>query len=149
MSSTSIHLRCFVVVAITAIGPVGCSRPASPIGQVSGIVTRNGEPLSKISVLFSPTANGPEAGPPAGAITDSEGRFTLGFSPMANHGARSSEVVSGCTVGEHVVTLADFKMMDEMLPAPGRVPSAYLETATSPLKYQVIGGNQTFDIELD
>jgi hypothetical protein len=82
-------------VAIVAVASLCCnSRTAGypPLGKVTGIVTRAGQPLAGVTVLFQPVAGGRASG----GVTDSAGRYTL----------RHTEAADGAMVGDHTVTLS-------------------------------------------
>jgi hypothetical protein len=84
-----------VVVAIVAVASPGCnSRTAGypPLGKVTGVVTRAGQPLAGLTVLFQPIAGGRASV----GVTDTAGRYTL----------RYTEVADGAMVGDHTVTLS-------------------------------------------
>lgn len=84
-----------VVVAIVAFASPCCnSRTAGypPLGKVTGVVTRGGQPLAGVTVLFQPVAGGRASV----GVTDSTGRYTLRF----------TEVADGAMVGDHTVTLS-------------------------------------------
>jgi hypothetical protein len=140
------HLVVFVLSIVLASG---CGSESLVTGKVTGIVSKRGEPMAGLSVLFMPEGAGSKSGPPAGAITDKNGRYSLAYSLPNNSDLSSPHVDDGCIVGWHKVTLADFKMMEEMLPPPGRVPAAYLETASSPLRFEVKVGEQAIDIDIE
>jgi hypothetical protein len=127
----------------------GCSEPTLVTGEVIGVVTLNGQPLPEVSVLFTPEGGSGKSGPASGAITDGEGRYTLAYTLSNGDNLASPEVKFGAVVGTHVVTLADFKMMNEMLPPPGRVPAKYQETNSTPLQFEVKEGQQTIDLTLE
>lgn len=136
------------IVLCAVVSVLGCGEPAPVTGKVTGVVTSGGKPLAGVSVLFTPEGSGGKSGPASGAITDDEGRYALVYTLPNNDNLASPQVNDGAVVGKHVVTLADYKMMEEMLPPPGRVPPAYLETATSPLRFEVKEGKQTIDITI-
>jgi len=84
-----------VVVAIVAFASPCCnSRTAGypPLGRVTGVVTRGGQPVAGVTVLFQPVAGGRASV----GVTDSAGRYTLRF----------TEVADGAMVGDHTVTLS-------------------------------------------
>src|SRR5207249_102086 len=53
---------------------VGCSSSGPPIAYVTGRLTMDGKPLANATVVFIP-----ENGRPAGATTDSDGKYVLNF----------------------------------------------------------------------
>lgn len=69
----------------------GCgSDDTPPLGQVSGTITLDGEPLEGVIVVFKP-----ESGRAATGTTDASGQYTLEFSYQ----------VPGCKVGPNKVHL--------------------------------------------
>lgn len=57
----------------------GCSSKGYKLAPVSGTVTSNGEPVPKLSVVFSPEPIGENnsVGPYSAGVTDAAGKFTL------------------------------------------------------------------------
>jgi hypothetical protein len=131
-----------LLLAFAAV--TGCGESPLKTGDVSGTVTIDGRPLNEVSVLFTP--DGPDmSGPPSGAITDDAGRYTLNYSQRQGSSSQSG---TGAMIGWHKVTLDDFKMKNEMLPPPGRVPAIYTDLASTPLRVEVKEGSQTIDLKL-
>jgi hypothetical protein len=137
-----------LVASVALATTIGCGDPPPETGEVVGIVTLNGEPLPKVSVLFTPESAGSSTALSSGAITDQDGRYKLVCSVPNNRVLGSPRVIDGALVGRHVAIVEDFKMMDEMLPPPGRVPIEYADAATTPLHFEVKPGQQTIDIKL-
>jgi hypothetical protein len=73
----------------------GCNNKGYTLGPVSGTVTYNGEPVPKVSVVFSPQPIGENnsVGPFSTGVTDASGKFTL----ETRHGDQ------GALVGKHTV----------------------------------------------
>lgn len=71
------NFRAFFIVAV-ALFSAGCG-PSSEYPTVSGKVTFDGAPLSKIRVVFNPipVGNSAVAGPYSTGVTDEEGNFSL------------------------------------------------------------------------
>lgn len=133
---------------VVAVLMVGCGEPKLPVGLVSGTVSVDGEALGEISVAFIPARKGEGPNPASGAITTDDGRYTLRYSIPNDRDLSRPTEGDGAIVGSHTVVLSDFKMKNEMLPPPGRVPLEYTKRDTTPLRFEVQQGEQTFDIEL-
>jgi hypothetical protein len=112
----------------------GCTN--KDLGQVSGTVTLDDEPLADALVLFTPMTGGR----PTGGRTDSSGRYTLVYD-------RSD---SGAILGEHFVeiTTADEIANDDdtVTVIEEKLPIRY--NRESELRADVKEGSQTFDWEL-
>jgi hypothetical protein len=94
------------------------------VAPVSGVVTLDGKPLDRASVVFKPEAGGR----PSFGVTDDQGRFTLAYSMNED----------GAEVGRATVTVSTKLQADgaaENAPrAAERVPARY---AKQPLKVTV------------
>jgi hypothetical protein len=64
----------FVAGVLLLLWSSGCGPSGPEIASVSGRVTMDGKPLANATVVFIP-----ENGRPAGATTDSDGRYVLNF----------------------------------------------------------------------
>jgi hypothetical protein len=113
---------------------MGCSGEVE-IGQVSGTVTLDGEPLRGIVVNFQPEGHSPSY-----AITNSEGKFKLEYKAG----------VSGAIVGPQGVYLAQLRgdELEELPPdvkKPSQFPKQFLEVFET---VEVTGGKNEYDFEL-
>lgn len=133
-SRTALCVRLGLFLIVVSL--VGCGgNPA----KVSGVVTLNGEPLSRGSVGFTPIAGGMKA---VGVI-QSDGNFEL-----------KTNRERGLQFGEHqatVVALEPGKVDPHGgPPIPGKhiTPKRYGNTKTSGLQFNVEKGRNTIDIEL-
>ena len=131
----------------------GCGQGTNtlPLAKVTGKVTYNGKPVNPGSVIFTPVAGkGGETGQVATGQIESDGSFTL---TTFNTG-------DGAIPGQHVVTVEargeDLNKLNQpkadgsiayVLPKP-KVPSKYTSASTSPLRYTVEKGGNSFEIEL-
>jgi len=116
-----VQYRSFVCVLICLFA-AGCG-PGN-LGKVSGTVTRDGQPVTGGSVMFSPVAAGGKAG--AGSIGP-DGKYEI-----STHGD-----LDGAVIGKHSVSVS------LELPADGQPvdsPPAF--------EFDVKGGSNVFDIEL-
>ena len=120
---------------------VGCEQPPQ-FGQVSGVVTLAGKPLEEVRVMFLPVPTGGGTGrAQSESLTDKEGRYQLVYSiDGETHGA---------VLGEHLVVIQDIaaeNSRDKYQPI--RIDSSYSSASHTPLKEEVVPGEQTFDFEL-
>jgi hypothetical protein len=120
---------CFATLLLMA----GCS--PSHVGEVSGRVTLNGQPLPDALVVFQPVASGG----PSYARTDADGAYTLTYTPE----------IEGAEIGEHTIRVTSGSPGDPdakppMPPVPERVPAKY--NAQSELKREVKPGSNTIDL---
>lgn len=84
-----------LIIATVAVVSLSCNARTAgypPLGRVTGVVTRGGQPVAGVTVLFQPVAGGRASA----GVTDSTGRYTLRF----------TEVADGAMVGDHTVTLS-------------------------------------------
>ena len=124
-----------VAVALMLAFFVGCNN--RNLGQVSGTVTLDGEPLADATVLFTPIAGGR----PTGGRTDSSGRYTLVYD-------RSG---TGAMLGEHAVEITTGDELtnddDTITKIAEKVPAKY--NINTELEADVQEGSQTFDWPLE
>jgi hypothetical protein len=113
----------------------GCGGGEMNVAPVAGIVTLDGKPLERASVLFLP-----EEGRPSFGVTDSDGYYTLIYSHKEN-GAE----VGPCTVQVSTKMAPEGNKDDDAPLAPERVPKRY---AKDPLKVTVLAEDNTIDIKL-
>jgi hypothetical protein len=114
---------------------VGCG--PDNVGQVSGTVRLDGQPLEGAYVEFQPVAgNSPSRG-----VTDATGQYTLKY----------TREIEGAELGEHTVRITTYAGGDPDAeppkpPVPEKVPRKY--NAQSELKAKVEKGSNTADFEL-
>jgi hypothetical protein len=135
----------------------GCGGdPTKPrLGRVSGTVTYNGAVVPKGVVTFVPSGGeGSRTGQPATGEIGSDGSYQL----------TTFERGDGAVVGEHVVLVQSMEMDPSIeggsMPIPDAqgnlpiappkhlVPEKYSSTETTPLRFTVEQGRNSFDIEL-
>ncbi len=110
---------------------VGCSDMR--VAPVTGVVTLDGVPLQRASVVFEPKAGGR----PSYSVTDSQGKYTLEYS-MESMGAE----VGTCIVKVKTGARAD----DAGNPAVAeKVPAKYFK---QPIEVEVQKKSNIIDIEL-
>jgi hypothetical protein len=116
------------------------------------VVTRDGEPLAEVEVVFLPDPEKGNFGPHAAAYTDAAGHYRLRCEALDADGA---------VVGPHRVIVRDIAALPDPPGAPrgprakagrpkaSRVPLAYTQPATTPFRdVEVHPGHQTRDFEL-
>ena len=126
MQSTTFSILTVSIALLSLIG--GCGRGGlPPLGDVSGKVTLDGEPLAGVIINFKP-----DVGRAATAVTDEEGNYTLTYT----YG------VEGTKLGPSTV------MFEWPLGESGRrIPSKYVGL-NSELKVDVGDGNNEHNFEL-
>jgi hypothetical protein len=144
MRATSINAnRLLILLAVT-----GCGGPKLEFAEVDGKVTLYGKPLSGAMVRLYPIDGGREQLPPASAVTDAGGMYSLrhhGDQPGAVVG-RSRAVVSWPS--------RDLLGAGRGGPAPSSpgppIPLRYTVAGETPLIVEVkAGGRQTINLSLD
>lgn len=140
-----------VALSLMALSLSGCGgRGDQPeLGQVSGTVTLDGQPLSGIAVVFTP-----DDGRPSRAKTDSEGKYQLTYVGRTQ----------GAKLGHHRVEIAPSEEGDEEAEETGdtentaaakrpanagkvRIPPRY--NIQSELEADVKPGENVFDFQLE
>jgi hypothetical protein len=115
---------------------LACGCGGTDLGQVTGKVTMNGQPLANVEVEFQPADNGR----PSSGVTNAEGVYELQFSSQEK----------GALIGEHTVRINAAEGGDgddEENPAkPTVIPAKYNTQST--LKKTVNSGQQTIDFDL-
>jgi hypothetical protein len=86
--------RSFLVLAV-ALFAVGCGSGLKT-APVSGVITKDGQPLANASVTFTPQATGGES-PVSNGRTDDKGSYTLAITATGD---------SGAVLGNHIVRVA-------------------------------------------
>lgn len=137
-------LQTLIVSAGCILSICGCGGGGDgpELGDVSGVVRLDGQPLPDATVRFVP-----ESGSPSVAVTDAEGRYELAYS--------SSK--TGATVGQHTVQISTYRSAGEdesgveMPAVPEKVAAEYnVNAAGNPeMKKEVKpGGNEiNFDLK--
>lgn len=107
---------------------IGCGPGIPPIAEVSGTVTKNGDPVPHARVEFYPLQEGLDANYMASGVTDKEGNYTL------SHKGGS---VSGVTACLCKVTISEGPMPPEIR-AMGQAGAEKLKQFRSKLKNRPI-----------
>ena len=124
-------LLCSAAIGLLAAGCGGADIPE--LGEVSGRVTADGKPLDGVLVQFYSEAGGR----PGTDVTDAEGKYELNYvgdEQGSKVGPSRVEITTEWPDGE---------------PPPGqkeKIPEKY--NATTELKADVKGGDNTFDFDL-
>ena len=135
--------KCFslthIAAACAALFLFGCKGQPSDLpdlGQVSGTVTLDGQPLAGANVVFKPTTGSTSTGQ-----TDAQGKYSLSY----GHG------LQGAVIGEHTVMISTYEMRINQEAGtseeiPEKVPAKYNQQTT--LKASVQAGENTADFAL-
>jgi hypothetical protein len=124
-------IRCVCIVAMVAVGSVGCRPGYQNVSPVTGRVTLDGVPLSEAQVMFLPTTGRPSTGE-----TNAEGIYELVYTfkqKGAEHGMHTVRVTTAYTRQDYTV-------------GKERVPKMYNEQST--LQKEVRQGRNTIDLAL-
>jgi hypothetical protein len=137
----------------TSMLAVGCSGDNIKFVPVSGRVTKNGQPLANVRVVFQPIGS-ENPGPGSAGTTDADGRYTLTVSSQQQSG-------KGAVPGMHRVTIGTILPGEGALPtdpsvgSPDGAPLAGKElippkyNQDSTLKFEVpAGGTDKADFDL-
>lgn len=137
-------------LALLSLALGGCSHdPNMPkLGRVYGKVTYNGKPVGSGHVVFTPAAGkGGDTGQTASGDIESNGSYEL----------TTFKSGDGAILGEHVVSV---EVREGDMPQPKAdstiqyvlpksvIPTKYSSPDTSPLRYTVKEGSNSFDIDL-
>ena len=135
-------------VLLLGCGGVDPDKPA--LGRVSGTVTYKGNPLTTGLVTFVPSGGaGAESGQTASGEIGKNGGYSL----------TTFESGDGAVLGPHNVLVQAREgstTTGKGMPAPGEVvkppksliPEKYAKGGTSPLRFEVKAGSNTYNIEL-
>lgn len=140
VSFFTVRIATFLLLPSMLTLIVGCGGSDLPeLGQVSGVVTLNGQPVDGANVEFIPQSGRPSLG-----ITDAQGKYTLLY----------LTTVEGAVVGSHTVVIRTVRAAnggegDEALVEAREetIPQAYNDEST--LKVEVSSGSNTHDFALE
>lgn len=102
-----------------------------------------GEPLDEVKVSFIPDVAKGTEGYSSSAYTDQSGAFELAYGRMADR--------PGAVIGWHRVAIQDTKSENfrgEGSPPPIRIPSMIRKSGSTPIKIEILPGDQTVDIDI-
>lgn len=135
-------LRLWMVVAGACVLTLGCSPGGYRAAPISGNVTLDGAPLADATVLFEPVGT-TNPGPPATAVTDAGGDFTLAI----------GEDKPGAVVGKNRVRISTRRIESDPTTdttkelAAERVPERY--NSKTDLEFEVpSGGSDSVEFKL-
>ena len=125
----------------------GCGNGLDVV-PVSGIVTRDGKPVEKLTLFFVP-----DSGRPSWGQTDKDGRFTLNYEEGVD-GAKISGHTVYATYHPRPSNPQEEQLMVRGLPLPqpkelDEILSKYGKQETSPLKIQITKAVSDLAIQLD
>jgi hypothetical protein len=128
-------MACGVAACGVILPMIGCG--PDNVGQVSGTVTLDGQPLEGAFVEFQPVAGNT----PSRGITDAAGEYTLQY----------TRDIEGAELGEHTIRISTFNGGDpDAEPpkprVPEKVPAEYNSRTT--LKATVEKGSNEIDFDL-
>jgi hypothetical protein len=130
------------IFLLTLLCVVGCgSKSDVEMGQVEGIVTLDGKPVTSGKVLFQP-----QAGRGGSGAIQSDGTFVIGTYGEAD----------GAVIGEHKVAVVAFPPgrvtgqapSGQSKPIKPLVPERYLAAGTSELTFEVKPGDNHAEFKL-
>jgi hypothetical protein len=120
-----------ILVGLMLLVLAGCGGGSVPLGEVTGIVTVDGQPAGGLEVRFNPA--GDEGGTSLGN-TKADGSYQLFYGGGGN----------GAVLGSHTVTVTPVETDGEGTPV--QIPARY--NAQSELTFDVKAGKNTFNIEI-
>lgn len=129
-----------MLILLLGLLPIGCGESSEDkpiLAEVSGIVTLDGKPLLKASVVFLPIAEGQVSG----GVTDENGKYSLMY----------EQSLSGAVLGKHQV---EIRTGGETLDSDGNMISEIEEIlpnkyhTNSTLSADVNKGPNTIDFAL-
>ena len=134
--SLKVILNSWCVVAVTIVAVSGCSGvKIPPLGQVGGIVTLDGQPLTKGQVQFLPDSSKGTKGRMAVGIIGTDGRFSLtAFKPGDGALVGFHKVVIIC---EEDIPTFDPNSKVALQPPKSLIPIRYTDANTSGLTAEV------------
>ena len=145
-------MRYIFAVLIVGLLLTGCSENEFKLVDVSGRITKNGQPLPNVRVVFQPIGENP--GPGSAGTTDADGRYSLVVSSQHFSG-------KGAVIGKHRVTIGTVlpgegdKPTDPSVGSPDGAPLAGKEliptkyNQNSELTFEVPkGGTEKADFDL-
>lgn len=126
----TVNSALLVTLFLFVFGAIGCGGASDrpPLGQVTGTVTVNGEPLAGVLVSFKP-----EVGRAAVGMSDANGFYRLQYVYGVN----------GAKVGQNTVSFS------WPTGASGTVPIPDNYGAKSTLQEEVSSGSNKFDFDLE
>ena len=128
-------MTCCLILPLALCVCSGCGPGGPPVGEVSGTVTLDGEPLPQAIVEFQP-----DQGAPSYGETAQDGTYELHYTTERMGALIGTHTVRITTAGEVTNEAGDTVNVRE------RVPKRY--NSKSELSYEVTKGGNKIDIEL-
>jgi hypothetical protein len=126
----------FLTASVTVLDFAGCGASGPDIVQVSGVLTRHGQPVPNVTVFFQPASGRPSIGE-----CDGQGHFKL----------RYTRDRDGAKVGSHTVYVI-YTPEPTRGPAPPDlklIAAKYSSPETSPMKIDIKKPHHNLEIKLD
>jgi len=140
--------HCLLIAAVALAVSVGCSGDSLSTVPATGIVTLDGNPVAGAGVMFIPV----QEGPPASAVTDAEGKFTLetagqpGAVPGQHRVTVTLQKTTGVTVNEEGLEAGPAGQ--GQIKIEWVVPEKYSRPDTSELTAEVKSGGGPIELVL-
>ncbi len=136
-------MRYLVLLAVVMLAGCGSGQP---LGQVTGTVTLDGQPLGNVLVIFAPSRGSESQSSRSVGISDAAGKFEL----------KTEDGSLGALVGAHRVVVEDLAVADAprddegsiLAMPPNRVPERYRSALTTTATADVKSGSQQVAVEL-
>ena len=120
------------ILLVAACAVAGCSSSdAPPLGQVSGTVTLDGQPVADAQLFFVPASGAPSVGK-----TDQKGQYTLAY----------DQKLKGAVIGQHTVRITKIGEPGTPNDTKNLLPEKYNEK--SPLTAEVKAGQNSLNFQL-
>ncbi|MEQ9071977.1 MAG: carboxypeptidase-like regulatory domain-containing protein [Gimesia chilikensis] len=119
-----------LAASLTGCGGGGADTPE--LGEVTGIITLDGNPLSGAEVVFEPASGAPSVGK-----TDESGSYELIYNQDA----------SGALPGQHTVRISKFGEPGSPSDTENQIPAKF--NANSKLTAEVKAGDNTLNFDLE
>ncbi|MCR9232813.1 carboxypeptidase-like regulatory domain-containing protein [Gimesia chilikensis] len=119
-----------LAASLTGCGGGGADTPE--LGEVTGIITLDGNPLSGAEVVFEPASGAPSVGK-----TDESGSYELIYNQDA----------SGALPGQHTVRISKFGEPGSPSDTENQIPAKF--NANSKLTAEVKAGDNTVNFDLE
>ncbi len=130
----------YAALSCIALAVVGCAEPLE-FGQVRGTVSLNGKPLDEVRVMFLPDPLAGNKGSHSECVSNGDGKYEQVYAQDAE--------IKGALVGWHRVVVEDIAAENSRdRYRKIRINASFSSSAQTPLKFEVVPGEQTFDLEL-
>ena len=140
---------------LTSVAPAGCKRSPPPLVKAAGVVTLEGSPLPRCTIMLFPTFKGFGSDLIAVATSDEEGRFALecGVGPGACAGTYKATVneapvppeMMRSNAADSAAKISQFYAKLPNRPIPGRLG----DLASTPLQIEIVQGQESYELKLE